>query len=261
MRYAFVTGCPRSGTTVLTRLLASHYSVVIGVERYKYLARTMHHDHVRGLITPELFEPDRFFDFRPTDSNIGEENFVDHYQAARNRFDRGFAELAGDKIMPPSRPVLLDLDDQFPEPKFVFIYRDPMAVANSWEARSRRAADNPAWPAHNDHTRAHKVWTSAFGAAEALSDRVGPERLFPLRLETLFGESDATFEALFAFLDLELWRGTRQAFEHLREGAYNPTPPLLNAEQLAAVRADADPELEARWDARALDAVAAHAHA
>ncbi len=261
MRYAFVTGCPRSGTTVLAQLLASHYSVVMGIERYKYLARDMQQPGVDGLITPELFEPDRFFDFRATDSNIDDENFPAHYQAARQRFDRGLAEVAGDKIMPPTKRVLLDLDRQFPDPRFVFIYRDPTAVANSWEARSRRAAVHPAWPAHNDHTRAPIGWTKAFAAAEVLAERVGSERLFPLRLESLFADSDAVFESLFAFLELPLWDGTRNTFHHLRTGPARPAPPLLTDQQRAAVRAATDPELEARWDARAQAAVAAHATA
>ena len=38
-QYLFVTGCPRSGTTALVELLASHYAIVIGMERYKYVAR------------------------------------------------------------------------------------------------------------------------------------------------------------------------------------------------------------------------------
>ena len=61
-RYAFITGCSRSGTTALTRLLNRHPDVAIGYERNNRLAG-------RGLLTPSLFEPERFRRFEADDSH------------------------------------------------------------------------------------------------------------------------------------------------------------------------------------------------
>jgi hypothetical protein len=258
MEHVFVTGCPRSGTTALCRLLGSHLQVVLGIERYKSLVRTMRLHHTPGLITPELFEPDRFFDFRPSDTNVlpDEPSIAVHYDAARRRVDRGLATLFGDKVMPPDGWVLLDLVEQFPDARFVFVYRDPMAVANSFEVRARHRDDG--WPVENDHSVAVGHWTRAFDAAEHLRQRVGPERIMTVRHELLFSPSDdTTFEALFAFLDLELWDGTRKAFASMRRGANRPSPWVLTKDQEAAARAEIDAELMATWDARATDAAAA----
>ena len=68
--YLFATGCERSGTTILTRLLQSHPGISIGMERYKYLLRGVRTRRVTRRLCPSHFEPGRFFDFRPTDTNI-----------------------------------------------------------------------------------------------------------------------------------------------------------------------------------------------
>ena len=35
--FLFISGTPRSGTTVLTLLLSYHEKIALGIERYKYL--------------------------------------------------------------------------------------------------------------------------------------------------------------------------------------------------------------------------------
>ena len=64
--FLFATGCPRSGNTALTRLLNAHDEIVMGSERYKYLL----YEGRFWELTPELYAPPRYFDFRETDTNI-----------------------------------------------------------------------------------------------------------------------------------------------------------------------------------------------
>ena len=86
MKYCFVFGCPRSGTTAVARLLQAHPRVVIGMERYKFL---LSRRRDRGTFGPTLFERERFFDFRAGDTNVNPDlgHFEGHYIKARRRFE------------------------------------------------------------------------------------------------------------------------------------------------------------------------------
>lgn len=55
MRPLFIAGCPRSGTTALTRYLNLHPEILLCIERYKYL------DPER--ITPDLFTFKRILNY------------------------------------------------------------------------------------------------------------------------------------------------------------------------------------------------------
>ena len=63
-RVLLVTGVGRSGTTAIANLLNGHPRTCIGVERYKYKFLR------RGEFEGDEFTPQRFFDFRPTDTNV-----------------------------------------------------------------------------------------------------------------------------------------------------------------------------------------------
>jgi Sulfotransferase family len=81
LKYCFVFGCPRSGTTAVVRLLQAHPRVVIGMERHKFL---LSRRRDRAKFGPALFEPERFFDFRPGDTNVNPDlgHFTGHYTKA-----------------------------------------------------------------------------------------------------------------------------------------------------------------------------------
>jgi len=72
-RYLFITGCARSGTTALAKLVGSHNNIIMGIERFGCLVSpknfTMTKDH---------FKFDRFFDVKPGDTFYN--NFDDFHK-------------------------------------------------------------------------------------------------------------------------------------------------------------------------------------
>ena len=214
-QYCFVFGCQRSGTTALTRLLHSHQAVVMGIERYKHLLASR---RGRRAFTTELFEPDRFLDFRPGDTNINPAagQFTDHYRRAERRLRRGDVAYMGDKV-PLGKRAVSAVERQIPAPKFLFIYRDLLPVASSFAVRARDPDDRN-WSASHDHEVALERWNLAFAIADALGNRVGPDRLFVVKYELLFNRDPRTRDAIFRFLGLEATSSVEQHFEARTEG-------------------------------------------
>ena len=169
--HLFVCGVPRSGTTALARCLNRHRRVVLGIERYRhaFLDSSSEVDYRR------LFDKDRFFDFRSSDRSAYASSLLPSlrkahrkrqlarvpwprqlYDDAREKYDSVF--YVGDKI-----PVLYHrarfLRETFPGCKVVFLLRNPVAVALSWQAR----ADNPrdSWSRRNGFAEAIVKWNKA----------------------------------------------------------------------------------------------------
>lgn len=158
MKYLFAFGCPRSGTTALGQILNRHPSIALGIERFKHIAMGRR----SAEFLPELFEPARFLDIRPDDTNTVRQN--DHLA---QKFASGRPiRMIGDKI-----PRLYHRIDQlragFAEAQFVVIFRDPLDVALSWQARADSPRDS--WPAENDAAKALDEWMACVDIiAEAL---------------------------------------------------------------------------------------------
>ncbi len=70
------------------------------MERYKYVLREMRQRQDPDLFTPALFEPERFLDFRPTDTNPVPPRFDEHYAPIRARLAAGSITQIGDKLVP-----------------------------------------------------------------------------------------------------------------------------------------------------------------
>lgn len=152
MTNLFVAGCPRSGTTALTRLLNLHPEVVVGLERFKGLYGKSRE------IDPELFSKDRFFEFHEGESNYVPAKSAEataFYDNAKTKFDK--AKFVGDKY-PQFFRFYGPLFKSFPDAKIIFIFRDASFVAQSWQ---RRADDTSRWPADNDARKAVGYWNDA----------------------------------------------------------------------------------------------------
>jgi hypothetical protein len=244
--YLFVVGCPRSGTTAITKLLHAHSAIVLGSERYKDLLNTTR----RTEISPFHFTPERFLDFRPEDTNITPEHtaFTGHYAEAAERFERGSVRYVGDKLG-LRKPAVRIIEKRFPDARWVFIYRDLLAVANSYCVRAANPRD--AWSSESTHEHALTDWSDAFERADDLIERHGTKQVFVVRYEQMFSGDVAACEALFEFLGLAVTRDVRRRLRHSAEGrpAREARPPILTDEQRRFLLERMDPSVPARYDA------------
>ncbi len=192
-RVLFVCGAARSGTTALARLLNTHPDIVVGIERFKYrlLGAQDEIDYA------SLFTRERFFSYEPGDTNIDFNNtYVNDFQRMRPKFDS--AMYVGDKI-PGLYKRFRFLGETFPHCKVIFIVRDPMLVAASWESRAADADDG--WPEHRGYVQAVEEWNRSL--AYALKGRrilrqdlicVSYERTFDSRRHAVLRELGKTLE-------------------------------------------------------------------
>jgi hypothetical protein len=147
MKYLFVFGCPRSGTTALARMLNWHPAIALGIERFRDLAKPGKLQE----FTPALFEPGRLLDIRPTDTRGAKYN---QHLAAKLDGTHPI-QMVGDKI--PYLYLRLDhVCRAFPDAHMIAILRDPEPVALSWQRRADEPGDP--WPAHQDAAAAFVEW-------------------------------------------------------------------------------------------------------
>jgi Sulfotransferase family len=203
--YCFIVGCPRSGTTEVTRLLHAQPELVLGMERYR---RMLYQLDERGQLAEfgaGMFQPQRFLNFE-----LDDDRFRDHYRTAALRFAAGPVKYVGDKV-PHTTSIVLALTQNFPNAMFVFIYRDLERVANSY---CRRARDpNDPWPREATCEVAIHHWQEAFASADAVTAAIGDDRMFVVKYEQLFGGDRRVVEKMFAWLGVDPRIGALPTFK------------------------------------------------
>jgi hypothetical protein len=150
--------------------------------------------------------------------------------------------------------------DAVPEARFVFIYRDLLRVASSFEARAANV-DDTELVANRGYRRALQRWSMAFAAAQGLLDRDGGTPVFVVRYERLFSGDVQACEALFEYVGLDLTPVVRRRFEFMtstwderRGGELR-----LTAEQQQYLLSRMDPAVLAPFDERLEAQTARHA--
>jgi hypothetical protein len=167
--YLFICGAPRSGTTATAQLLNRHPKVAVGIERYKNLKPADLGEH--------LFANERFFDFRPTDTNVRAQNV---YSRLEKKYQN--ATWRGDKV--PRYYTRYDtLFEKFESSIVVFMLRDVHAVASSWNKRAEDPEDK--WPEGNNYVQAVKEWNESLALTLESRQKYG-ERLLVVEYERLF---------------------------------------------------------------------------
>ena len=216
MRYLFIGGPARSGTSAFGNLMNRHPRIALGTERYKYLysrnrrAKTYTNffwptwmQWLTGSqpappeIGPHLFESERFFHYDKTDTNIGA------HRLGNPKFQRKFerATYRGDKV-PSIMRFYPRLNEGIPQSRFIVVYRDVYRVCSSWNARAQNPEDS--WPEDkNFKTAVQAINLELRRAADLQSQH--PERCLIVRNENIFGPDG--LDTLAAILDwLELRR-------------------------------------------------------
>ena len=203
--YCFVFGCPRSGTTELTRLLHAQPEIVLGMERYRTVLYQLDERRELGQFGPKMLEAQRFLNVV-----LHDDRFRDHYRTAALRFAAGPVRYVGDKV-PHAKSIVLALSRSFPDARFVFIYRDLERVASSY---CRRAQDpNDPWPRDARCELAVDDWHEAFASGDAVTAAIGEERMFVVKFEHLFGGDRGVVEEMFAWLGVDPRFGALPTFE------------------------------------------------
>jgi len=216
--YLFIVGCPRSGTTLLRRMLDAHPLVAV-IDETRWIAgffekrKGLTHE---GLVTPqlvdELLEYDRFAKLE-----IGREELealveagggqIPYSRFVTDLFDlyghkRG-KPLVGDKTPRYARRVRT-LHDLWPSTRFIHLIRDGRDVCLSvlnWGKADRALGRFATW-GEDPVTTAALWWEWHLRAAREAGESLGPSLYHEARYESLVSQPAAECERLCEFLDL-----------------------------------------------------------
>jgi len=192
-KHLLISGVARSGTTALAELLNSHESICVGIERFKFQF-LLHHNH-----SARLFERERFFDFRPQDTNLSptaKPHWQTVYDAIAQKWDA--AEVIGDKV-PDMTAVLPAFIAANPDFKYIYILRNLKDVGLSWQARANRTRDS--WPSKKGFAAACESWSAQMQSLHALMQTKEMNRkVLLLDYDTMYDEGSRSDEVILKFL-------------------------------------------------------------
>jgi len=149
-KYVFVGGCARSGTSVLTSIIGSHQKILLGKERYNKL---MHKNSFS--LSKAHFAKDRFLTIRDGDTFYDDFNKFKDHMGIGEKFNN--AVFVGLKYPQFDRIYHL-MEQQFGAFKYLYIYRNIMDVAESW---NRRAENGDNWPKDKNYLKAVERWNQS----------------------------------------------------------------------------------------------------
>jgi hypothetical protein len=214
--YLFIVGCPRSGTTLLRRMVDAHPKIAITRETH-WIPEVIAQGRGIGLagrVTPELpavleahpkfatlgiarEEVERLVRGRPSYSTLVEALF-DRYGTARGKL------IVGDKTPGYVREIWL-LHELFPRSRFVHLVRDGRDVCLSaleWERKAEQFRRRfPTWDDAPVATAA-LWWRWHALQGRASGQRLPSELYIELRYEALVTDPEGESRRLCAYLDV-----------------------------------------------------------
>jgi hypothetical protein len=214
--YFFVVGCPRSGTTLLRRMLDAHPRLAMMPRETHFIPRIYERRAgltIEGEVTPAVVDEllaDRHFarlgiDREALEQLLTREEPTPYASLVSRIFDmqgraRG-TELVGDKT-PGYVRHLRTLHALWPETRFVHLIRDGRDVGLSlleWRKGPRLAGRFSSWAEDPVSTTAlWWEWHVRLGREDGLS--LGPERYRELRYESLVSNPERECSAVCNFL-------------------------------------------------------------
>jgi hypothetical protein len=215
--YVFIVGCPRSGTTLLQRMVDAHPEVAITRQSrfipnyYEKRKGLTPEGYVTAEVVDRLIEKRRFKNLEigregleslaGSGEQVPFESFVtgifDHYGAARGK------GLVGDKTPRYVRSIPT-LHELWPETKFVHLIRDGRDVCLSmmnWKKADSSAGQFSAWKEDRVSTGA-LWWELNVRLGRQDGGSLAPKLYHEVRYEELVSEPEATCETLCSFLGL-----------------------------------------------------------
>jgi len=204
MDYLFIAGCARSGTTAMARLLNHDPRILIGIERYKYIPRDIRRTH---------FYKEAFLNPNEKETNILKERM---FQQFRQKWERGQLQIIGDKV-PEYYRLMPHLAQTFPNCKVIFMLRDLLPVASSFNVRAYDAAST-SWPEENDYRRAVKEWNASLGHLKQAIKMGYGRQIFIIKYEQFYSGKMASLNTSYDFLSLKMRPHFERVFEKMTEG-------------------------------------------
>lgn len=232
MKPLFVMGCPRSGTTALANYLNQHESVLVCIERYKFIPQE---------ITPSLFTFERILDYREGETNISK----DRHAKLLETKDPAELKWIGDKTPGYFKHLDMLLSNN-PDARFIFLYRPVEEVAESWEERSKNIHGR--WSESKNFEAGVEHWNQALRyVREFIESDLDPNVLI-VSYHSFFQGSEECISQLSRFLNIEFDRSIRNSWEKMSLGfeGRRRSKVLVNEEQQAFVRENKDHTAE-RW--------------
>lgn len=204
-RFLFISGCPRSGTTVTATLLNWNDDVLVTQERYAPMFRQRPHE-----MLPELFTQERMADFRKGESGYtGFESMKEHTAHYANPKD--FSAIAsypirGDKITHLYHNLyVFDMDAwRGRDITIVHVIRNPVMVACSFETRRQDSSDG--WS--RDYNEGIEEWVAAINAIHGFREALpGHVRLGIVDYDSFFAHGmeglSKSVERLYGFVGID----------------------------------------------------------
>jgi hypothetical protein len=173
----FICGCPRSGTSALRNVFNADARFAIGMERYYFKAANSFE------LNQSLFEKERFFSLKEGDTFWTE---LTAYDGMKPTFDNSI--YRGDKI-PKLYNYFDNLFAELPKSKVLFIIRDVLDVATSYNARANNK-DDKNWSREQDYKIAVDDWNASLVSLyQSLYEK--KRDVIPVFYEEFFSNNDS----------------------------------------------------------------------
>lgn len=239
MKYLFIAGCARSGTSALTHLIGSHSKIILGMERYGHIVSPSNFS-----LTKEHFIKERFLNIQKDDTFYS--SFEKFHSWDPNLIEKfGTHEYIGDK-RPELYLVYDELYKKFDDPIILFIYRNIYEVAASW---NDRAAKGDGWPSHKDFTKSIYSWVDSIQMT--LKAIAKGYNVLPINYESLFIEQH-TIKPIFDKLGIKIDDLTKEKYKNIIANSTKLVEERkirqLSEEQVAYINAKCNTELYSSLD-------------
>lgn len=250
--YVFLVGCPRSGTTMLKRMVAAHPQIAVTRETH-WVAR--YYERRKGLteegrVTPAIvdtwFDYHRFAHMKVTPEQLAQmvatSPGAPYPQFVSKLYDK-YGERKGKSIVGDKTPTYVRkipiLRSLWPHARFVHLIRDGRDVwlsMRNWRMVHKAAGGFATW--HSDPVVTTALWWKALVAIGCQDGAVMDSSHYKsIYYEQLVSRSDQECRDLAAFLQLQYHPKMPRYYEghtsHSEDGSANrdwlpPTPGLRN---------------------------------
>ncbi|GIV57792.1 MAG: sulfotransferase [Rhodothermaceae bacterium] len=211
--FVFVVGCPRSGTTLLQRMLDSHPQLAVANDTH-FIPRVLKRERQPDPpLTEALVERTRtyrrFYRLGLSDEEVraaaaGAPTYRAFVGNLYTRFARRHGKpLAGEKTPDYGRHLPL-LNTLFPQARFIHILRDGRNVALStlsWASEDKGPGKWTLWR-ENPVATCALWWRWQMEAARRDGALLGPDRYLEVRYEALVQDPERVLRSVTAFLGL-----------------------------------------------------------